>query len=236
MAEIARPISSTGTAPVNAAAGLTATPPRNTARDTWDWMWKDTLFRVVPFVATSHAYSRLAPQDYAYNRKTSADILTEVLAGIALGVPMAVISAAFRARIAPRYRLPTAPDQALQTAFYFAVNAPAEEMFWRGFIQTATIRLVSKAGVRRGAPALGWALATAAFGAYHRLGHWSWKAIGGVTVAGGVFGALHLLQPRRGSLVLPAIVHGFATAGFLSWGDVALHAIRQRTQSSTRPR
>jgi hypothetical protein len=78
--------------------------------------------------------------------------------------------------------------------------------------------------VRRVAGLLGWAGVTAVFGAYHRLGGWSWRSIAGVTAAGGLFGALYALPKRRS--ILPAIIaHGFATAGFLNWGDTALHAL-----------
>nr|MBF6592193.1 hypothetical protein [Ktedonobacterales bacterium] len=75
---------------------------------------------------------------------------------------------------------------------------------------------------------LGWAAVTAVFGAYHRLGGWSWRMIAGVTVAGGFFGLLYLLQPGRPSILLPIMVHAFATAGFLNWGDALLYWRRLR--------
>jgi hypothetical protein len=60
---------------------------------------------------------------------------------------------------------------------------------------------------------------------YHRLGNWSWRAIAGVTVAGGLFGGVFLATGKRRSLLLPTVMHGFMTAGFLSWGDVFLHRL-----------
>jgi membrane protease YdiL (CAAX protease family) len=119
----------------------------------------------------------------------------------------------------------------LQTAFYLAVNAPAEELFWRGMIQTVTISGLRRLPMReRNATALGWAMTTVVFGAYHRLGNWSWSAVGGVTLAGGLFGAAYLSTGNRRSLLLPTILHGFMTAGFLSWGDVLLHCRNQHSQ------
>jgi uncharacterized protein len=197
-------------------------------RDTWGWMWKDTLMRVLPFFAASGAYAWLKHDARQRDAEPTGSLSRDVLAGVALGLPMAAMAAGFRRWVAPRYRLPTPADQALQTAYYFAINAPAEELFWRGTVQTLAIDALARTpGLGRAARPLGWALATAAFGAYHRLGHWSWRAIGGVTLAGGFFGLLHLLRPRRGSLLLPTIVHGFATAGFLSWGDVLLDLLRR---------
>lgn len=206
---------------------------RSMAVDTWTWLWKDSLGRVLPFVVAAGAYARFSGAGADGIGLSSAHWRKDILWGTALGVPLAGIAAAFRARVAPGYRLPTGPDQALQTTFYFAINAPAEELFWRATVQTLAIRAVRRIpGMKRGAPLAGWALATAVFGAYHRLGNWSWKSIAGVTAAGALFGASYLAQSRRRSILLPTILHGFATAGFLSWGDVALHLRTQRRTHS----
>ncbi|MGZ3581226.1 MAG: CPBP family intramembrane glutamic endopeptidase [Ktedonobacterales bacterium] len=203
--------------------------PRNTVRDTWGWMWKDTVMRCVPFALAAALYARLSSQGAQAIGVTRDGWRRDLTLGAVLGIPMAAIAAAFRYWVAPHYRLPTPTDQATQSAFYFAVNAPAEELFWRGTVQTLTINgLRHVPGLRRGAPFWGWALITAIFGAYHRLGNWSWRAVAGVTVAGGFFGGLYLLPRKRQSILLPTIVHGFATAGFLSWGDALLHFLAQR--------
>jgi membrane protease YdiL (CAAX protease family) len=207
--------------------------PRNTVRDTWAWLWKDTLGRVVPFAAAAALYARLSGGGPAAIGLTAAGWPQSLALGLGAGLPMAAAALLYRMRIARSYRLPTPADQALQTAFYFAVNAPAEELFWRGTIQTVAIRgLALIPGLAPTATMTGWALTTVVFGAYHRLGQWSWRAIAGVTVAGGIFGALYLWLPQH-SILAPTLVHGFATAGFLSWGDAALylrarHAGRRR--------
>lgn len=202
---------------------------RNTPSDTWSWLWKDTLGRVIPFAVVGAWYLRRERDKSPQPTSAPREIAAELALGVALGVPMAAIAGTFRSWVAPGYRLPTAADQALQTAFYFAVNAPAEEMFWRGMVQSAAINGLRRLpATRAAAPALGWAAATGAFGAYHRLGKWSWRAIAGVTIAGGLFGALYQMRPRSRRLLAPTIVHGFATAGFLSWGDALLHSRSQR--------
>lgn len=204
---------------------------RNTVGNTWTWLWKDTLCRVAPFALAGGWYLRHARRDVP---PTHSSLTRELLLGVSLGLPMAGVASAFRAWVAPDYRLPTSADQALQTAFYFAVNAPAEEMFWRGMVQSATVGGLRRIpGLERVAPALGWSLATTAFGAYHRLGKWSWRSIAGVTVAGGLFGALYEFRTPSRRLLAPTLVHGFATAGFLSWGDAYLH-VRARGRPGRR--
>ncbi|HEX8998195.1 MAG TPA: CPBP family intramembrane glutamic endopeptidase [Ktedonobacterales bacterium] len=207
------------------APGMVAKAPLNTPRDTWRWLWKDTLTRVTPFLVASWAWARFSREGAAGVGLRRDDLLSDVALGVAVGMPLAHISALFRRWVSPAYRLPTPADHALQSAYYFALNAPAEELFWRGLAQSLAIRgLRCAPGLRRVAGPLGWAGVTAAFGAYHRLGGWSWRSIAGVTAAGGLFGALYAL-PKRPSLLPAIIAHGFATAGFLNWGDAALHAL-----------
>ena len=207
---------------------------RNTVADTWRWAWKDTTMRVLPFAAAAGVYARLSGRGLAGIGLTGEGWRREALIGLAVGEPLAGLAAAFRRWVAPGYRLPTAADQAVQTLFYLAINAPGEEMFWRGTVQDMVVRGLRRAPrlhrLRPAAGLLGWALTTAAFGAYHRLGKWSWRSIAGVTFAGAIFGALYqwpLGGHRKPSILAATIAHGFATAGFLSWGDVSLY-LRQR--------
>lgn len=249
---------------VTAPAASATEVARSTPGETWKWLWKDTLGRVVPFVVAAGVYARwsgLGWSGIGVRRSTLRELGRDVAWGVALGMPLAGLAAAFRAWVAPRYRLPTVSDQALQTTFYLGINAPAEELFWRGFVQTMIIngvgRLRRRIGRgRRGATiaaagaaiqgadessqvgaapqpdvadaALGWALTTAIFGAYHRLGGWSWRSIAGVTAAGGVFGAVYLIPRKRRTIIPASVIHGLATAAFLSWGDATLHLLSRR--------
>ncbi|PWT79203.1 MAG: hypothetical protein C5B60_00030, partial [Chloroflexi bacterium] len=204
----------------------------NHVEDTWNWLWKDTLGRIVPFVAATAIYARASGRGAHGVGCTRDGWARDLVYGTMAGIPLAGIAAAFRGYVAPWYRLPTPADQALQSAFYLAVNAPAEELFWRGMVQTLAISGLRRLPMpERNATALGWAMTTVVFGAYHRLGNWSWRAVGGVTVAGGLFGAVYLATGKRRSLLLPTILHGFMTAGFLSWGDVLLHRRNQHAKS-----
>lgn len=200
-----------------------ARTPLNTPRDSWGWLWKDTLGRVAPLLLASWVYARFTRFGKDDLGVKSDAPLEDLAAGVAVGLPLSQIAAVFRRSVAPYYRVPTPADQAAQSAFYFLLNAPAEEFFWRGVVQSLATRGLRKVpGARRVAGLLGWGFATATFGAYHRLGGWSWRSIAGVTATGGLFGALFAL-PKRRSIWPVVIAHGFATAGFLSWADVAMY-------------
>jgi membrane protease YdiL (CAAX protease family) len=203
--------------------------PRSTMRDSWGWAWKDTIGRVAPMTAAALVYAQLSGEGVGGVGLTRARWRREMALGIAIGAPLAGLAAVFRGWVAPHYRLPTAADQALQTTFYLAINAPAEELFWRGMVQTATTGVAARVPrLRALAPGIGWMVATAGYGSYHRLGGWSWRSIAGVTAAGALFGWLYAGRPGNRSLLAAIIAHGFATAGFLSWGDVALHRAKTR--------
>lgn len=206
--------------------GEVAKVPLNTPRDTWRWLWKDTLTRVAPFLLAAWLWARFSREGARGLGLRRDGWLGDVLLGVAIGAPFAQISALFRRWVAPGYRLPTPADHLFQSFYYFVLNAPAEELFWRSIVQTLAMRGLRRTpGARRVAGLLGWASVTALFGAYHRLGGWSWRSIAGVSVAGGLFGALYALPKRKS--ILPAIIaHGFATAGFLNWGDAVQHALR----------
>jgi hypothetical protein len=207
--------------------------PRSVPRETWRWVWRDIAFRLVPFALATGLYARIWGGGAASVGLTAAYLPRDLVVGALIGVPLAALAASFRRLVAPGYRLPTAADQALQTAFYFLLNAPVEELFWRGTVQTLAVAgAAALLGPGVLAAVLGFVVATAAFGAYHRLGHWSWRSIAGVTAAGAVFGLAYLLQPAPRSILLPSVIHAFATAGFLSWGDVALHRWKQRSVRS----
>jgi membrane protease YdiL (CAAX protease family) len=202
---------------------VVAKTPLNTPRDTWNWMRQDALGRIAPLLLAAWAYERFTPWGKDDLGVRNDAPLSDLALGVAVGLPFSMIAAIFRRWVAPRYKLPTPADQVTQSAYYFLINAPAEELFFRGLMQSLTTRGLRKVpGLRRVAGPLGWVVASTAYGGYHRFGNWSWRSIAGVTAAGGLFGALFAL-PKRRSIWPAVIAHGFATAGFLSWADVALY-------------
>ncbi len=202
---------------------------RSLPHETWRWFWPDVLIRLVPFwvVALNAAHFMgglravgvvAPPQGW----------LAALAVALPIGVVMMVLAMLWRGVIAPTYRLPTHADQVLQSVFYLILNAPTEEVFWRGTVQTLAIRGLVVLGLAQWwAVALGIAAIAVVFGAYHRLGGYPWRFNIAAMAAGALFGVLYVALPGP-SIVIAAIVHGLTTAGYLSWGDAALHRRRMR--------
>lgn len=77
------------------------------------------------------------------------------------------------------------------------IIGPAEEYFWRGFLQDG---LMKKLGRFRG-----WALGTAAYGGVH-IASGNFTLIGAATIAGGFWGGLYALGFPLGALVVSHII------------------------------
>lgn len=202
---------------------------RNHARDSWRWVWPDVLIRLIPFWVVAFIAAHFMGGFAAIGWVAPPQGWPAAIAvGVGVGVIMMVLAMFWRWQISPGYRLPTTSDQALQTFFYFILNAPTEEIFWRGVVQTLAIRGLVALGLEMVPSAvIGIAVISAIFGAYHRLGGYPWKFNIAAMLAGALFGTLYVALPGP-SIVVPSIVHALTTAGYLSWGDVALHRYRLR--------
>ena len=108
-------------------------------------------------------------------------------------------------------------DVAFQAGFYVA-NGPIEEAFFRGLVQGGL-------GMLWSAP-LGFAVATAAYVLYHRLGSWSWEETFATALVGIPMGLAFWLLPGPPSLLGVSLVHIAATCGFLGPGPYLLHRLR----------
>jgi hypothetical protein len=198
----------------------------STARETWPGL-RALIFRMLaPFGLAVLIYARYVGGGPAGVGLTRAHLRRDLALGAAIGAPMLGVAAAFKHWAVPRYRAHTLGDHALQTTFFMAVNAPVEELFWRGMLQKLAIQGAARLfGPGKRADAAGWALATLGFGAFHSIGGaWSPRAVFGATLGGGVFGLVYLLQPRPRSIVPSILVHGLAGLGFFNVGD----ALQQR--------
>jgi len=202
---------------------------RNHPHETWRWFWPDVLIRLVPFWAVALIAAHFMGGLLAVGWVAPPQGWPAALAlGLGVGAVMLVLAVAWRARISPGYRLPTNADQALQSFFYLILNAPTEEIFWRGVVQALAIRGLAALGLGHlWSIILGIAAISIIFGAYHRLGGYPWRFNIAAMLAGALFGALYVALPGP-SIVVAAIVHGLTTAGYLSWGDAALHRLHLR--------
>lgn len=195
--------------------------PPSTARATWPGLRALIAGMLAPFGLAVFVYARFFGGGPASVGLRRATLRRDLALGAAIGVPMAGAAALFKRWAAPGYRRHTLGDQALQTTFFMAINAPIEELFWRGMVQKLVIQGAERVvGPGARATATGWALTTLGFGAFHTIGgNWPWRAVVGATAGGGVFGLVYLLQPKPRSILPSILVHGFAGCGLFSWGD-----------------
>ena len=208
------------------------TAARSTPRDSWRWIRWDLPFRVLPMLLVPVLLVTLTPLSARTIGLTTERLDSQIALGALLGPPFGWLAWWFRRRYLRFLVVPTNTDNLLQSLYYVALNAPAEEMFFRGL-------LLGWLQSHTGAP-FAWLVSTLVFGLYHIPAGWGWRAVAGVTVGGGFFGALFLLGPGGGSAVLPMLVHAFGTCGFLSFGPWAAYrlAVRRNArlgQHSLRP-
>jgi membrane protease YdiL (CAAX protease family) len=197
---------------------------RSTVADSWRWIWPDTLMRIIPMGAAPFVYIAIFHLPLSFLGLTLHNATQQIVIGLLVGIPMAAFAVLWRMFIVGSwFRWPTVGDHILQGSFYFLINAPVEELFFRGFMLAAVTQWTGWLG-------WGWLASTAVYTLYHRLGKWSWRSVGGVGVAGVVFSLVYLLQPYPYSLLGVIIIHGFTTAGFLSWCDEVMYRIWKRRQ------
>jgi len=198
-------------------------PRRSTPADSWSWLRTDLPLRALPLLVAPLLVAwlfRLPLAEIGLPALSWGRAAQQIGLGLAIGIPFSALTAAYRAVILPRFRLPTLADHLFQSSYYLFINAPAEELFYRGLVLTLVARW-------SGSLALGWLVSTAVYTLYHRLGGWGWLSIAGVGIAGALFSTLYILQPAPRSILLPVVAHGLTTCAFLNVGEVAASA-RQR--------
>jgi membrane protease YdiL (CAAX protease family) len=189
----------------------------STPATTWRWLWPDVLMRIVPMCIVPLIYIQVFHLPISFLGLTLTHVPLQIAVGLAVGIGMAAFAILYRAYVVgPWFRRPTLADQSLQTFFYLFINAPVEELFFRGFILAIVTQWTHSLFI-------GWLISTIVYTLYHRLGKWNWRSVGGVGLAGIVFSLVYLLLPGPHSLVAVVIVHAMTTSGFLSWGDEALY-------------
>lgn len=194
---------------------------RSSPRDSLRWMRWDFPLRIVPLIAAPLLLAAQTPLPVRTLGLTLTDMPQQVLLSAALGPPIGWVAWWYRRRFVGRMVVPTTSDALFQSVYYVVLNSPAEEIFFRGMLLgwlKATM-----------GPFPAWLLSTLVFGLYHVPAGWGWRAVGGVTVAGGLFGVLFLAGSGGGSLTAPTLVHAFATCGFLSAGPWAARTLKARS-------
>ena len=183
-------------------------------------MRPDILVRLLPFTA-SFVAAYLASGRAGW-LGLGAGRLGAQLGFAAIAAPLMFAAAVAVQRWLTRRRgallVPAGADDAWFQAAFYAVNGPVEEAFFRGLVQGGL-------GVIWGSPA-GFAIATAAYVLYHRLGRWTWRDTFATALVGVPLGLAYWLLPGPPSLLGVSLAHVAATCGFLGPGPYLLRKMR----------
>ena len=183
-------------------------------------MWSDVLVRLGPFTLAVTIAAVIT------RRATWLGIgfgnVTAQLVFAAVAVPVMFVAAVAVQLWLTRKRgaldVPAAADDAWFQAAFYVVNGPVEEAFFRGLMQGGLSLLW-------GSPA-GFAVATAVYVLYHRLGRWPWEDTLATAFVGIPMGLAFWLLPGPASLLGVSLAHIAATCGFLGPGPYLLRRLR----------
>jgi membrane protease YdiL (CAAX protease family) len=176
----------------------------------------DLLVRIVPFVLAYAVVHQLDTHRAALG--LSGGRLGVQLVFAAVAAPLMFAAAVWVQLWLTRRRgalsVPADARDAWFQAGFYLVNGPVEEAFFRGLVQGGL-------GVLWGAP-VGFAIATAIYVLYHRLGRWPWSDTFATALVGVPLGLAFWLLPGPPSLLGVSIAHIAATCGFLGPGPYLL--------------
>ena len=185
--------------------------------DSWAWMAPDFLIRLLPFAAAAVVVELVwRPSWIGIGMGDLSSQLTFALVATPVAFAAGALGQRWLAFRRGGLSVPSGPGDAWFQAGFYAVNGPIEEAFFRGVIQGGLGALVT--------PPLGFALGTAAYVLYHRLG-WSWPDTLVTAALGIPVGMAFWLLPGPPSLLGVSIVHVAATCGFLGPGPYLLRRL-----------
>jgi len=183
-------------------------------------MRTDLLVRLLPFAAV-YALAYRWTGGARWLGWTVGSMQAQVVFAV-VAAPLMFVAAVAVQRWLTRRRgalsVPASGGDAWFQAAFYALNGPLEEAFFRGLVQGGL-------GLAWGTPA-GFAIATAAYVLYHRLGRWTWADTFATALVGVPLGLAYWLLPGPPSLLGISIAHIAATCGFLGPGPYVLKRLR----------
>lgn len=183
-------------------------------------MRPDIAVRLLPFTA-AFGFAYVASGRGRWLGLSAGNLAAQLLFTV-IAVPVLFAAAAAVQLWLTRRRgallVPAGPADAWFQAAFYAVNGPVEEAFFRGLVQGGL-------GLLWGGPA-GFAVATAAYVLYHRLGRWTWPDTFATALVGVPLGLAFWLLPGPPSLLGVSLAHIAATCGFLGPGPFLLRKLR----------
>jgi membrane protease YdiL (CAAX protease family) len=187
--------------------------------DTWAWMRQDLVIRILPF-ALAFAVAYVLASRPSWLGLAPGRVAIQLGFGLVAAPVMfvaAMLTQLWLARRRGALSVPGGGGDAWFQAGFYALNGPVEEAFFRGLVQGGL-------GAAFGAP-VGFAIGTAAYVIYHRLG-WPWIDTLATALVGVPLGLAFWLLPGPPSLIGVSIAHIAATCGFLGPGPYLLRRLR----------
>ena len=183
-------------------------------------MWPDVLMRLVPFTLAYAAAAVLSKRAAWLGLGVGSMSVQLLFAAVAVPVMFAAAVAVqlWLTRRRGALSVPAAADDAWFQGAFYVVNGPVEEAFFRGLVQGGL-------SVLWNAP-IGFAIATAVYVVYHRLGRWPWEDTLATALVGVPVGLAFWLLPGPPSLLGVSLAHIAATCGFLGPGPYLLRRLR----------
>ena len=182
-------------------------------------MRKDLLIRLLPFTVAFAAVYLLASRP-GWSGLGLGRLDAQLLFGLLVAPLMFVAATALQLWLTRRRGALSVPadsrDAWFQAGFY-GLNGPIEEALFRGLVQGGV-------GAVFGMPA-GFAIGTAAYVLYHRVG-WPWADTLATALVGIPLGLAFWLLPGPPSLLGVSIAHIGATCGFLGPGPYVLRKLK----------
>ena len=184
-----------------------------TARDSLRWIGKDVLLRLLPFALAALFWAYVFADGAGTLKLTLAFTVLDVVLILGTGIPAFVVCTLFHARFWPVYSLASRRSHLIEDGYFLFFNAPAEELFFRGMLQTW---LMSLGFIH---PAVGFAAVAVVFGFYHRLARFTLPFLLLATAGGCLFGVLFLISD---TILTPIIVHFVANLALFNLGPALL--------------
>lgn len=195
----------------------TVTINKTAAADAFRAHRSDVLMRLVPFTLLYVLFYNLLGHPSQLGLSFGL-VPQQIALGVIGGVVIGAGAMFFQYILTPIkgvMHVPADNRSLLADCLLLMLNAPVEELFFRGLMQGGLTMAFG--------PLVGIVVATSVFVLYHKLGGWVWADVAAVAFLGVPVALCYWLMPGPQSVLGITIMHLFASAGFLGVGPYILH-------------
>jgi membrane protease YdiL (CAAX protease family) len=177
------------------------------------WIGWDVPLRLLPFAAVALLWAYVVGDGLETLKITWRVSALDVALMLGVGVLVFAACTLYRARFWPITSLSSARAHLVEDGYFLFFNAPAEELFFRGMLQTWAM------SVPFVPPIVGFAAVALSFGFYHILVRFPLPFLILSSAGGVLFGILFLVSD---SILTPIVVHFIADLALFNLGPQIL--------------